>query len=94
MNEFHTELAKNNGFAYLKFSKMRIRNGFTMVNNLQNMGPLASMYFCVKRFCDDHDIVLVLGKDEELIGRQALKILNSIYLSPNIWSSSFNFYRK
>lgn len=63
MNEFTTELIKNNGFAYLKTSEMRIKNRFIMVNNFQNMGPLASMYFWVKRFCDDNDIVLVLGKD-------------------------------
>lgn len=46
---------------------------------MQFLGTLANMHFWIKRFCGEEDIVLVLGKDEAILGRQALKILNSIY---------------
>lgn len=46
---------------------------------------LANLYLSVKRFCKTHDIVVVIDSDDLIIGRQGLKIINSVYNDPNIW---------
>ena len=91
VNENSTDFRVHDVLAYLKSSPTRINNRIKVVNNLQHLGTLANTYFWVRKFCQDEDIVLVLGKDEEIIGRQTLKILNSIYQSPRVWYSSFKF---
>lgn len=91
VNEFSTDFSPQNVFTYLNQSRMRLRNRIRIVNNLQYLGTLANIYFWVKRFCGPEDVVLVVGKDESLIGRQALKVLNSFYQSAHIWHSFSDF---
>lgn len=43
------------------------------------------MNFWIKKYCRNEDIVLIIDVDDKLIGRQVLKVLNSIYQAPNIW---------
>lgn len=56
-----------------------------MIHNLQKLGPLANMNFWIKKYCRNEDIVVIIDADDKFIGRQALKVLNSIYQAPNIW---------
>lgn len=74
---------------------MRIKNKVVIINNLQYLGTLANTYFWVQKFCNKQDIVLVLGENERILGRQTLKILNTIYQEKNIWTlSSYIFQKK
>ena len=43
------------------------------------------MNFWIKKYCRNEDIVVIIDADDKFIGRQALKVLNSIYQAPNIW---------
>lgn len=70
---------------------MRIKNRIKIINNMQFLGTLANMHFWIKRFCAQDDIVLVVGKDEAILGRQALKILNTFYQQPHKWYLTSNF---
>lgn len=56
-----------------------------MIHNLQKLGVLANMNFWMKKYCEADDIVVVIDADDIIIGRQGLKIINSIYKSPNVW---------
>jgi hypothetical protein len=46
---------------------------------------LGNIYFWINRFCNPDDIVVFLDADDYLVGSQALKIINSKYVDPNIW---------
>jgi hypothetical protein len=50
-----------------------------MVHNLQKLGILGNLYFWVKKYCNKNDIVVVIDGDDLIIGRQTLKIINSVY---------------
>lgn len=62
-----------------------LKNKITIVHNLQKLNILGNMFFWTKKFCAPDDIVVVVDADDALIGRQTLKILNSVYENPNIW---------
>lgn len=61
------------------------------MNNLQYLGTLPNIYFWVDKYCQNDDLVVVVGKDEGIIGRQTFKILNSFSRSFNFWYLSSNF---
>lgn len=52
-----------------------------MIHTLQHMGTLANMFVWVQKYCNQDDIVVVVDGDDSLIGSQALKVINSAYLS-------------
>ena len=44
-----------------------------------------------KDFCRPSDILVVVDGDDELIGRQVLKLLNSVFQKDNVWFMYTNF---
>lgn len=55
------------------------------MHTFQKINALGNINFWVKKYCKNQDIVVIANADDKLIGRQILKILNSVYESPNIW---------
>ena len=49
------------------------------------------MYFWIKKYCKKDDIVVIVDADDKIIGRQVLKIINSIYSSSNVWYAYSKF---
>jgi hypothetical protein len=47
--------------------------------------------FWVKKYCKDDDIVVVIDADDGIIGKQVLKIINSVYKTPSIWYTYTKF---
>ncbi len=43
---------------------MKIKNKIKIVNNMQYLGTLANMYFWIKRYCSNDDIIFTVGKSE------------------------------
>lgn len=78
-------------YEYLKNSTMRIKDKITIINNLQHLGSLASMHIWIKTYCQKDDIVLVIDSEDRLIGRQALKVLNSVYQKEDVWYVYSNY---
>lgn len=72
---------------FLKLSNSRIANRINLIRNVEHMGALANMFFWIKKFCNEDDIVVSLDGDDALIGRQAFKIINSVYQNKNVWFS-------
>lgn len=62
-----------------------------MIRNEQKLGALANMFFYIKKFCNEDDIVTIVDADDALIGRQSLKILNSLYQNNNTWYVYSNY---
>lgn len=49
------------------------------------MGALANVYFWMRKYCNEDDIVVNIDGDDRLIGSQVLQILNSVYKNSNYW---------
>lgn len=49
------------------------------MHNFQQLGVLANMYLWIKKFCNSDDIIVIVDADDKVIGRQSLKIFNSVY---------------
>ena len=70
---------------------MRIKNRIKIVHTLQQIGILGNMNFWIRKYCENDDIVVIIDGDDRIIGRQSLKILNSIYSASNIWYAYSKF---
>lgn len=75
----------------LKNSTMTIKDKITIINNLQHLDSLANMHLWVKNYCQKGDIVLVIDSEDRFIGRQALKVLNSVYQNQDVWYVHSNY---
>lgn len=61
------------------------------MHNLQRLGVLGNMNFWIRKYCKNDDIVVVIDADDKIIGRQALKIVNSVYRASNVWYAYSKF---
>lgn len=61
------------------------------MHNLQKLGVLGNLNFWVNKYCRDDDIVVVIDADDGIIGKQVLKIINSVYKTPSIWYTYTKF---
>jgi hypothetical protein len=67
---------------YLENGNFTIKNKIQIIHNLQQLGPLANLYFWVNKYCNPEDIVVHVDTDDSLIGSQALKVINAVYQNP------------
>lgn len=49
------------------------------------------MFFWIKKYCGDDDIVIVLDGDDSLIGNQVLQVLNNVYKNQKYWYVYSNY---
>ncbi len=70
---------------------MRIKNRIKIVHTLQSIGVIGNMNFWIRKYCGNDDIVIIIDGDDKIIGRQGLKLLNSVYSTSNIWFAYSNF---
>lgn len=55
------------------------------------MGALYNIKKAAIELCEADDIFMVVDGDDELIGRQVLKVFNSIFSQQDIWFVYSNF---
>ncbi len=70
---------------------MRIKNRIKIIHTFQKIGILGNMNFWIRKYCENDDIVVIMDGDDRFIGRQGLKLLNSVYSTSNIWYAYSNF---
>lgn len=64
---------------------MKIKNKIKIIRNLQHIGMMGNMHMYIKNYCGENDIVVICDTDDNLVGTQVFKILNSVYENPNYW---------
>lgn len=70
------------GDAILKFLREDSRleeKRYTFVKNKERLSAMANLRRAASEFCKEGDIFMVVDGDDELIGRQVLKVFNSVF---------------
>jgi hypothetical protein len=52
---------------------------------------MSNLRYAAESLCDPHDIFLVVDGDDELIGRQVLKLMNAHFQKYSLWFVYSNF---
>ena len=52
---------------------------------------MPNVLYAAKTFCNPDDIFIVLDGDDELLGKQVLKLFNSVFQKDKIWLMYANF---
>jgi hypothetical protein len=52
---------------------------------------MANLKMAAQNYCKNTDIFLIVDGDDELLGRQVLKLFNSIFQSKKAWFVYTNF---
>ena len=76
---------------YLAFHAID-KQRYTFVENSKQVTALQNIYFAALRHCEKHSIVVTLDADDELIGRNVLKVFNWAYQTNKAGVVYSNFY--
>lgn len=63
------------------------------IKNKKQMFATYNIYNAVKNYCNNGDIVALLDGDDELVGRQVFRFLNSMYQRYKYWYMYTNYFR-
>ena len=69
----------------------RLRTRTTLIKNDRNVGALGNKYLTISNHCKKGDIVFDMDADDVLIGRQVMKLMNTLYQSTGKWFIYSNF---
>lgn len=56
---------------------------FKIIKNKQKLGELSNIAYAAHNDCKQDEIMLVLGQNDALIGRNVLGLLNALYQTSN-----------
>ena len=76
---------------FVQNSNFRFKDKIKIISNQQRLGAVANLYFWINKYCGEQEIVINPDADDALIGSQALKVINAVYLNPEIWFSYSKF---
>lgn len=62
-----------------------------MIKNHERIGALANKYITITNYCKPGSIVFDVDADDEWIGRQLMKLMNTFYQASNKWFIYTNF---
>lgn len=67
------------------------KNRAVVVRNKERKYAMANLRRAAKEFCKPTDIFMVVDGDDELLGRQVLKLFNSVFQKEKVWFVYSNF---
>lgn len=78
---------------YLDFYSIP-QDKYAFINNAHHKGALSNIFTAAKHYCSDDSIVMSIDGDDELIGRNVLKIFNAEHqrLKAGVIYSNFYYY--
>lgn len=63
---------------YLKW-RHADKNKFILVQKQEHSSALENIYYAAHKYCDYNQIFMIVDGDDELLGRQSLKVFNAVY---------------
>ena len=70
---------------YIKEELPRLHGKTTLLYNHANIGALANKDQIIRKFCKEGSVIVDMDADDALVGRQVLKVLNSVYQNESNW---------
>lgn len=56
-----------------------------IVHTLRNVGVTVNLMYWPQKMCRPDDIVVYIDADDNILGRQSLRVFNHLYHNPNTW---------
>jgi glycosyltransferase involved in cell wall biosynthesis len=78
-------------YNYLQQTNSRLKNRIKIVRNKQRMGALGNMYYYMRTYCSNNNIIVSVDADDALIGAQTFNLLNKLYQNPETWFVYSNY---
>jgi glycosyltransferase involved in cell wall biosynthesis len=72
-----------------------ITHNIVVLKNEKRLSAVPNIYTAVTQYCDPDDVVVLVDGDDELLGRNALKIFSHLYQKNNadvVYSNHLQFY--
>ena len=92
VDDVSTDESHEQYYQLIKASYPRLRSRVTLIHNEKPAYSLANKVLMVYEYCNPGDIVADLDSDDELIGRQVLKVINAVYQqNPGTWIVNSNY---
>jgi glycosyltransferase involved in cell wall biosynthesis len=67
------------------------KDRYDIIRNSQQMRAMHNLLFAAKNYCKPNDIFLIVDGDDELLGRQVLKLFNAKFQSDGLYFMYTNF---
>lgn len=67
------------------------KENYEVVSHTERSFSLLNIRNASKNFCKEEDIIIVVDGDDELLGRQVLKLFNAVFQEKKIWYAYTNF---
>ena len=64
---------------YIKEELPRLHGKTILIYNHANVGALANKDRIIRKYCKEGSVIVDIDADDALVGRQVLKVLNSVY---------------
>ena len=77
--------------SFLESQEKVNRSQYEIVTHTERTFSLSSIRNASKNYCKGEDIIVVVDGDDELLGRQVLKLFNAVFQEKGVWYMYTNF---
>ena len=77
--------------SFLESQEKVNRSQYEIVTHTERTFSLSSIRNASKNYCKEEDIIIVVDGDDELLGRQVLKLFNAVFQEKGVWYMYTNF---
>ena len=77
--------------SFLESQEKVNRSQYEIVTHTERTFSLSSIRNASKNYCKEEDIIVVVDGDDELLGRQVLKLFNAVFQEKGVWYMYTNF---